>query len=122
MKIKITEKETEIEGKLEPGRVTPFGSSAHIIASKKHTGKIVKVVVPDNPKYTWLLSVTERKSLLDSARKNIEKENGRLEHLRMGVLKELEGEEFELDSLIKVLDFVDNKVLVKKVKSLYNLK
>ncbi len=121
-KIKITEKEIEIEGRIEKGRVTPFGTSAHIPFKKKHTGKLVNVVIPEKGKYIWLIDAEEKMLLLKSARKNIEKENGKLRHYRIGLINNLENEEFDIDSLIKILEFVSDKKLVKKIKSLYNLK
>ena len=121
-KIKITEKEIELEGTLEDGKVTPFGTSAHIPFKKKHTGKVVSVVVPVKPKYIWLISKTERDTLLKIAKKNIQVENGKLEHYRLQLIDDLEHEKFNIDSLIKILDFIPNKKLVSKIKSLYNLK
>ena len=120
-KIKITEKEIGIEGTIEAGRVTPFGTSAHIPFKKKHTGKLVNVIMPEDTKYIWLITLKERKELLKSARKNIEKENGELRHYRLGMIEGLKKDEFYLASLIKVLEFADNKKLVKRIKILYNL-
>ncbi len=122
-KIKITEKEIKLDGKVEPGRVTPFGTaSAHIPFKKEHTGKIVSVVVPTNTKYTWLISQTDRNLLLSIARKNIQDADGKLEHYRLQLINDLEKEEFNLDSLIKILNFVPNIRIVSKIKSLYNIK
>ena len=122
MKIKITKQEKEIEGSIEKGVVKPFGTSAHIPFKKKHTGKLVDVVVPEKPEYTWLISKIERDTLLKIAKKNIQVENGKLEHYRLQLISDLEQESFNLDSLIKILDFIPNKKLVSKIKSLYNLK
>ena len=55
------------------------------------------------------------------AKKNIQVENGKLEHYRLQLVDDLEQEEFNLDSLIKILDFVPNTKLVQKVKRLYNI-
>ena len=122
VKIRITSREIEIEGQIEKGRVTPFGTSAHIPFKKKHTGKVVSIVVSKNGKYIWLLNTQERKVLIESARKNIEKAGGKLRHYRLQLLEDLENKEFSIYSLIKVLRFVDNKELVNKIKGLYNLK
>ncbi len=120
-KIKITDKQIEIEGKIEKGRVTPFGTSAHIPFKKKHTGKSVSVVVPASPKYVWLINKREKITLLKSAKENIEKKDGKLEHYRLGLIDELENDEFNLDALVKILEFVGNRKLVRKIVSLYNL-
>lgn len=122
VKIKITEKEVEIEGKLQKERVTPFGTSAHIPFSKQHVGKVVNVIIPKESSYVWLISPKEKSDLLISARKNIEKENGQLRFYRLELIDQLEKEEFNLQHLIKILDFVSNIDLVKKIKRLYNLK
>ena len=120
-KIKIIEKEIEIEGTIEKGNVKPFGTSSHIPFTKKHLGKVVKVVVPIKPKYVWLISKEEKNKLLKYAKKNIEKENGKLKHYRLQSLRDLEKTEFDLDSLVKVLDFFHDKELIKKINSLYGL-
>ncbi len=120
-KIKIIDKEVEIEGKVEKGKVTPFGTSAHIPFKKKHTGKLVDVVVPEKTKYIWLINTKERTALLKAAIKNINEENGRLEHYRLGLIEDLENDEFNIDSLIKILEFVNDKKLIEKIKSLYNI-
>lgn len=120
-KIKIIEKEVEIEGQIEKGRVTPFGTAAHIPFKKRHMAKVINVVVPNQPKYIWILNDKEKLALFKSVRKNIEKENGKLRHYRLGLIDELKNNEFDIDSLIKILEFVDNKKLVNKIKSLYNI-
>ena len=120
-KIKITEKEIEIEGKIEDGKVTPFGSSAHIPFGKTHRGKIVKIVIPTKTKYIWLISMRERNRLLKIAKKNIENKDGKLEHYRLSLIEELKEDTFDIDSLIKVLKFVPNFKLISKIKELYDL-
>jgi len=96
----------EQEGKIEKGKVKPFGTSAHIPFKKKHTGRIVDVVIPTKGKYTWLINLEERKSLFKSAKKNIEKANGKLEHYRLQLIDDLKNEEFGIDSLIKILALI----------------
>lgn len=120
--IKITEKEVKLEGELRKERVTPFGTSAHIPFNKKHTGKVVNVIIPENSTYVWLISKKERNNLLRIAKKNIEKQNGKLEYYRLNLINGLEKEEFDLESLIKILDFVSDIHLVDKIKRLYNIK
>lgn len=120
-KIKITEKEIEIEGKIVDTSVKPFGTSAHIPFGKTHRGKVVKVVIPTNTKYIWLISMKERKELINIARKNIQNENGKLEPYRLDLIEELEEDTFNIDSLIKVLKFVPNLKILMKIKQLYDL-
>jgi len=121
-KIKITEREFEIEGRVEKGKVTPFGTSAHIPFSKKHTGKIISVVIPTEPKYVWLISEQEKKKLLEDSKRNVEKtKDSTLKFHRLQEIKYLNEKEFDLHLLEKTLEYVSDKKLVSKVKKLYNL-
>ena len=123
MKIKIVKQEKEIEGEIIEGRVTPFGTSAHIPFRKEHLGKAVPVIIPTEPKYIWLLKEIERKKIINSAKKIIKEENGKLEHHRLKLLEELEGKTFDLDSLQKILILLENKgklkELIKKITKSY---
>ena len=47
MKIGIRLEKEYIEGEVIDSRVKPFGTSAHIPISKKHIGKRVLVIIPD---------------------------------------------------------------------------
>ena len=124
MKIKIVKQEKEIEGEIIEGRVTPFGTSAHIPFRKEHLGKAVPIIIPTDPKYIWLLKEIERKKIINSAKKIIKEENGKLEHHRLNLLKDLSKSKFNLDSLIKVISILDNqgkeRLIVAKIKGLYN--
>ena len=124
-KIKITEKEIEIEGTVEEKKVTPFGTSAHIPVSKKHTGKYVNVVVPSKSKYFWLLTDVELKEVNIVVNKIIEKKNGKLHHYRLGALQNINQTKFYLEDLQKVYELLkeskNHKHLVKKLKETYNL-
>ena len=124
MKIKIVKQEKEIEGEIIEGRVTPFGTSAHIPFRKEHLGKAVPIIIPTDPKYIWLLKELERKKIINSAKKIIKEENGKLEHHRLNLLKDLSKSKFNLDSLIKVISILDNqgkeRLIVAKIKGLYN--
>lgn len=121
MKIKIIEKEIELNGELEKGKVAPFGTSAHIPFKKRHIGKIVNVIIPEKTKYVWLLTPEEKNLLLSNLKKNIMKEDGKLEHFRLGALDDLKKEEFDIDSLEKLIDFLDYKNLKNKIIRIYNL-
>jgi len=125
MKIKITKQDKELEGEIEEGNVTPSGNSAHIPFSKKHMAKIVSVIIPSKPQYVWLLSNYEKSKLISSTGKIIRQENGKLEYYREGLLNDLSNENFELDSLIKIVSLLESKGkerdLVRKIKKLYSL-
>jgi putative transposon-encoded protein len=124
-KIKITKEEKELEGEIEKGKVTIFGNSAHIPFSKKHLAKKVSVIIPSNPRYIWLLTESEKRKLINIASKVVKKENGKLEHYRQGLIKDLSDESFNLDSLIKIISLLELKEkeikLVKRIKKLYNI-
>ncbi len=124
-KIKITEKEIEIEGTVEEKKVTPFGTSAHIPVSKKHSGKYVSVVVPSKSKYFWLLTSGELKEINIVVDKIIEKKDSKLHHYRLGCLKNINQTKFHLGDLQKVYELLkeskNHKHLVKKLKEAYNL-
>ena len=125
MKIRITKEEKEIEGTIEEGAVKPFGTSAHILISKKHLGKVVPVIIPIEPKYIWLLNESEKKKIMSEARKIIVEENGQLEFHRLSMLKDLERRTFDLDSLQKILILLESKgkekELTKKIRKLYQM-
>ncbi|KKL90758.1 hypothetical protein LCGC14_1901470 [marine sediment metagenome] len=125
MKIKITKDQKEIEGEIEDGKVTLFGNSAHIPFSKKHLAKKVLIIVPSKPKYIWLLKESEKRELISVASKIIEQENGKLEHHREELINDLSNDNFDLDSLIKIVSLLESKgkekELVKKIKGIYNI-
>jgi len=124
-KIKITKEEKELEGKIEEGDVKPFGNSAHIPFSKKHTGKKVNVIVPSHPHYIWLLTPSEKQKIIRITKKIIIKEDGKLEHYRLNLLDEISKEKFNIEALIKIVYILEKnnkeKQLIKKIKKLYNL-
>ena len=124
-KIKIIEKETEIEGTVEEKKVTPFGTSAHIPVSKKHSGKYVNVVVPTKSKYFWLLTDVELKEVNLVVNKIIEKKDGKLHHYRLGALSNINQTKFYLEDLQKIYELLkeskNHKHLVNKLKKAYNL-
>ena len=124
-KIKITKDEKELEGEIKKGNVTLFGNSAHIPFSKKHLAKKVSVIIPSNPEYIWLLTKLEKKKLINIASKVVKKENGKLEHYRQGLIKDLSGKSFDINSLIKIVDIIESDKkeikLIKKIKKLYHM-
>ena len=124
VKIKITENEIEIRGTIEEGNVKPFGTSAHIPFMKKHTGKRVKIVIPYNTQLVWVLSVEAKAKALKVAEEYIIKEDGKLEHYRLGMLRNIRENDFNEDDLLKFIDCVinsGNKALGLKIKKIYNL-
>ena len=124
-KIKITKDEKELEGEIKKGNVTLFGNSAHIPFSKKHLAKKVSVIIPSNPRYIWLLTESEKRKLINTATKIVKEENGKLEHYRKELIRDLSDESFNLNSLIKIVYLLESndleREIVKKIKRLYNL-
>jgi putative transposon-encoded protein/succinate dehydrogenase flavin-adding protein (antitoxin of CptAB toxin-antitoxin module) len=125
VKIRITKDEAELEGVVEKGFVKPFGTSAHIPFRKKHFGKEVFIVVPSEPKYCWLITDQKRKKLISSARRIIQERDGRLEHHYLEYLEDLSKEMFDLQSLIKIVQILEEvdieRELIKEIKILYSI-
>lgn len=123
MKIKITKQDKEIEGSLEEGFVRPFGTSAHIPFSKKHLGKVLPIIIPETPQYSWLLKDFEKDQMIDDAKEIILEKNGELEHLRLGLLEDLQGDQFDLSSLMKITSILEDEneddEIAKKIRNLY---
>lgn len=123
MKIKITKQDKEIEGSIETGFVRPFGTSAHIPIGKKHLGKILPIIIPETPQYSWLLKDFEKDKMIDDAREIIIEKNGELEHFRLGLLEDLQGEQFDLSSLMKITSILEDEnednEITKKIRKLY---
>lgn len=125
MKIKITKQEKEIEGSIEEGFVKPFGTSAHIPFSRKHLGKAIPIIIPTEPKYIWLLKESEKRRLINEAKKIIIEEDGKLEFHRLKLLEDLEETRFDLLSLLKIVTLLENrgreKEITRKIRKLYGI-
>lgn len=125
MKIKITKEIKEIDGEITERPVKPIGNSAHIPFLKEHIGKIVNVVVPDEPSYVWVLPEELRKKLSNFAKKKIEAEYKKDRHIFLGYVEEFLENEFSLDALIKVLYVLEDETSLKKevslVKNIYQI-
>ncbi len=123
-KIKIIEKETELEGSIEKGNVKPFGTSAHIPFTKKHMGKKVNIIIPENPELVWVLSQKDKVKMIQTVKKHIFEENGKLQPYRLKVLENIEEDDFNEDDLIKfaeLLKSAGNHGCAFKIKKTYNL-
>jgi putative transposon-encoded protein len=122
--IKITEKQHEIKGTLKKGNVKPFGNSAHIPFPKEHTGKIVDVIIPDEPLYTWVFSETLRAKLCDLAKKKADS-LVKDRHYFLGYIEEFSKKEFSFEAITKIVFLLEDEPSVKKyvseIKSAYNL-
>ena len=126
-KIKITKEIKELDGEVIEKPVTPFGTSAHIPFGKKHTGKVVNVVVPTGAEYVWVLSAEDLKTVQNACNKVLRekyKESRVTFHLKNNVLN-LGSPKFSFDDLIKTYSILkkDKRYhkITKKLKYLYAL-
>jgi putative transposon-encoded protein len=116
--IKIIEKSKEIKGILKKGNVKPFGTSAHIPFSKEHTGKIVDVIVPDEPLYTWVFDENLRIRLCNLAKMKVGKDFTKDRHYFLECIEDFSQKEFKLNSLIKLMYILEDDKTLKKELSL----
>jgi len=125
-KIKITKEIKELNGEVIERSVSPFGTSAHIPFPKKHTGKIVDVVVPSNAQYTWVLSKEELNDIIYKCEKILsKKKESRILFLLKETVKNIKDKTFSLNDIIKVISILKedkkNNKITEKLKYLYNL-
>jgi len=125
-KIKITKEIKELDGTVIEKSVTPFGTSAHIAFGKQHTGKIVDVVIPTEPEYTWILSLADLNSIVNACNKVLDKQGeNKLTFFRRENIKNIQSKRFSFEDLQKVLEILKedkkNSVLAEKFKKSYNL-
>jgi len=124
-KIKIASNVREIEGRIEKGRVTPFGTSAHIPFSKKYLGKEVYVIVPEEPNYSWILSKDELERFAKIAVACVEEEGGQLAHYRLQCIDSIKKGKFDMGDLCKIVEILKKygkcNDLVSKLKRSYPL-
>ena len=126
MKIKITSKEKEYEGIVEEKVATPFGTSAHINIGKKHSGKVIPIIIPTNPEYAWVLPEADLKEAVKRCKELSNKNpNGREEHYELGIIDNIQEKRFSLEDLKRIIAILGqdfkNTPLVKRIKSAYNL-
>ena len=125
MKLKIVKEEKEISGVIVEKAVTLFGNSAHIPFAKQHTGKIVNVVVPDDPKYVWVLPTEDKKKIIKVCTDILKKKKEtKMSSFYKSAVKSLSEKYLEIEDLQKILILLDDageKKLSWKLKNTYNL-
>ena len=123
VKIKIIQKEQEIEGKISKGVVKPFGNSAHIPFRKEHMGKYVNVVVPNEPIFCWVFSDSELKRFVKEAKKTINKTSSKMTFHYLSAVERIEENKFEVNDILIICNRLeeDKKCLdlVKKIRKVY---
>jgi len=125
MKLKIVKEEKEISGAIVEKAVTLFGNSAHIPFAKQHTGKIVSVVVPDDPKYVWVLPTKDKTKIIKICTDILKKKKEtKMSFFWREAIKSLSGKYLEMENLQKILILLNDageKALALKLKNTYNL-
>jgi len=127
MKVKITKELKEIEGEVVEKAVTPFGTSAHIPFAKQHTGKIVDVVVPKEPRYVWVLSRKDLNEVIKSCEKVLKsKPESKTTFLEKESIENIKDKTFSYSDLAKVLSILNkdkkNNKFVRKISDCYGFK
>jgi putative transposon-encoded protein len=124
-KIRITKHESEIEGAVQESVVKPFGTSAHIPISRRHLGKVVHIVIPEEPEYCWILSDKEKTEALEACSKILEKEDSKMSSYRSKMANSIKDARFELQDLYAVVETLKkspkHRSLAEKIRKAYNL-
>ena len=126
VKITISKDQIDITGEVKQGVVKPFGTSGHLNVEKKHLGKIVSVVIPDKPRYTWILTNVKKKEVITSCKKIAKELNGKIEFHRLGAIDNFNHQNFTEHDLLQVIGILElsekDKKLVDEIKSTYGFK
>ena len=124
MKIKITTKEKEFEGVVEEKVATLFGTSAHINVGKKHTGKIIPIIIPAKPEYSWVLTKEDLKLVVHRCKEIVKKDDSRTRHYKVNAIDNIQAKRFSMEDLIWVVTILGqdlrNAPLIKKINSTYS--
>ena len=127
-KIRVIKREKEIEGQVFEGKVTKFGTSAHISFSKKHLGKKVKIIVPSEAEYIWILGKEELNDFVKSCSKSLKKLPKHMHLDKKQAIKNILEGEFLEEYLHHALEILEkskekkDKELVEKIKSVYGIR
>jgi putative transposon-encoded protein len=125
-KIKVTNEIKEMDGEVIEKTVTPFSGSAHISFPKKHTGKMVNVIVPTTARYTWVFSRQELADAIKSCRNVLKSQKeSKLTFHKEQCITNLSQKTFSLQDLSVVLSLLQEDKskcqLAKRIKDTYNL-
>ena len=125
MKIKVTKEVKELQGSIIEKVATPFGNSAHINVGKKHTGKFLSIIEPENPEYAWVLSKEDLKKTIALCNKVLDTEDNKLTQVKRNRVNDLKDRRFEVGSLYTVIGLLEKvkgeNPLLKLIKKTYNL-
>ena len=125
-KIKITSKEKEFEGTVEEKVATQFGCSAHLSVSKKHSGKVIPIIIPAHPEYAWILSEKDLKQVIDACKIILQSSTEtKVTFFKNEAIKNIQEKRFSLENLKWIIAILEqepkNASLVKKINSAYGL-
>ena len=125
-KIKIVSKEKEFEGTVEEKVATQFGCSAHISVSKKHSGKVIPIIIPAHPEYAWILSEKDLKQVIDACKIILQSSTEtKVTFFKNEAIKNIQEKRFSLENLKWIIAILEqepkNASLVKKINSAYGL-
>ena len=126
MKVKITKEFKTLDGEVISKAVTPFGTSAHIPFSRKHTGKLVDVIVPSEARYVWLLSGKELEDVINSCLKIIKSEKEtKMTFQKFDHINNLKQKNFELQDLEEAIETLkrgkNKQTIAEKIEKIYGL-
>lgn len=124
VKIKITSKEKEYEGIVEEKVATPFGTSAHINIGKKHSGKVIPIIIPAHPEYAWVLPERDLTLTIQGCKEALKNDDSKLKHYKLEAVKNVQSKRFSLADLEQVVSILcshsKNIPLARRIKSAYN--
>ena len=125
-KIKIVSKEKEYEGTVEEKVATQFGCSAHLSVSKKHSGKVIPIIIPAHPEYAWILSEKDLKQVIDACKIILQSSTEtKVTFFKNEAIKNIQEKRFSLENLKWIIAILEqepkNASLVKKINSAYGL-
>ncbi len=104
----------------------PHGNSCRINISKKHRGKIIKVIIPENPLYKWIMNKSVENHIwdaIDNAKLGQPYANQKRLQLK-NTFRKILKESFEIEELAFVLNRVNEnlkKEVLEKIIETYSL-
>lgn len=120
-KIKIINKERELEGSIKEARVMPFGTSSHIITSKEDIGKKVYLVIPHKAGYFWVQTNKDFDNFIKQCDIAItERVSDKMQQYYVNILNNIKKDNIDIDDFYKLVEILPNNLpLKKKLLSLY---
>lgn len=123
-KIKIVKDERTIKGDVDEKISKKFGKSSHLIISKKHIGKYINIIYPENSDYGILLDKSNWNKMISIIREYIEEHEGKHKVHKLQSLDEIKSGRFKIEELQRFLPILKKKdiKLYRKIKDIYGLK